>query len=71
MAAEPDMPVIPSPSKTEIDDFDNALSELDYNDPMSFFDVARRLEAVIGREEGVETKRAAIGYQNMNAINSE
>ena len=68
MAAEPDMPVIPSPSKTEIDDFDNALSELDYNDPMS---VARRLEAVIVREEGVETKRAAIGYQNMNAINSE
>ena len=41
LAAEPDMPVIPSPSKTEIDDFDNALSELDYNDPMSFFDVAR------------------------------
>ena len=71
MAAEPDMPVIPSPSKTEIDDFDNALSELDYNDTMSFFDVARRLEAVIVREEGVETKRAAIGYQNMNAINSE
>jgi len=71
LAAEPDMPVIPSPSKTEIDDFDNALSELDYNDPMSFFDVARRLEAVIVREEGVEKKRAAIGYQNMNAINSE
>ena len=71
MAAEPDMPVIPSPSKTEIDDFDNALSELDYNDPMSFFDVARRLEAVIVCEEGAETNHPASGCQIMNAINSE
>lgn len=38
-----------------LNDFDNALSDLDYNDPMSFFDVARRLEAVIAREEGTET----------------
>ena len=69
MAAEPDMPVIPSPSKTEIDDFDNALSELDYNDPMSFFDVARRLEAVIAREEETETNHPAGGCQITNPIN--
>lgn len=42
-----------------LNDFDNALSDLDYNDPMSFFDVARRLEAVIAREEETETSHPA------------
>lgn len=42
-----------------LNDFDNALSDLDYNDPMSFFDVARRLEAVIAREEETETNHPA------------
>ena len=35
------------------------LTMLDYNDPMSFFDVARRLEAVIVREEETETNHPA------------
>lgn len=34
-----------------LNDFDNAISDIDYNDPMLFFDVARRLEAVIVREK--------------------
>jgi len=68
LAAEPDMPVI-HPSQTEIDDFDNALSELDDNDPMSFFDVARRLEAVIAREEETETNHLASGCRITNPIN--
>jgi len=38
---------------------------------MSFFDVARRLEAVIVCEEGAETNHPASGCQIMNAINSE
>ena len=54
-----------------LNDFDNALSDLDYNDPMSFFDVARRLEAVIAREEGTETNHPASGCQITNPINIE
>ena len=54
-----------------LNDFDNALSDLDYNDPMCFFDVVRRLEAVIVREEGAEIKRPASGCQIMNTVNSE
>ena len=30
-----------------LNDFDNGISGLDYNDPIAFFDVARRLEVVI------------------------
>ena len=52
-----------------LNDFDNALSDLDYNDPMSFFDVARRLEAVIAREEETETNHPAGGCQITNPIN--
>lgn len=33
-------------------DFDNAISDFDYKDSMSFFDATRKLEAVIIREEG-------------------
>ena len=54
-----------------LNDFDNDLSDLDYNDPMSFFDVARRLEAVIAREEGTETNHPASGCQITNPINIE
>ena len=52
-----------------LNDFDNALSDLDYNDPMSFFAVARRLEAVIAREEETETNHPAGGCQITNPIN--
>ena len=38
---------------------------------MSFFDVARRLEAVIAREEGTETNHPASGCQITNPINIE
>jgi hypothetical protein len=30
---------------------------------MFFFDIARRLEVVIGREEGAETNHRASGYE--------
>lgn len=50
-----------------LNDFDN----VDYNDSMSFFDVARRLEAVIAREEETETNCPASGCQITNTINSE
>lgn len=46
-----------------LNDFDNALFDLDYNDPMSFFDVAQRLEAVIACEEGTEINHLASGCQ--------
>lgn len=35
-----------------LNDFDNAISDFDYKDPMFFFDAARRLEVVIVKEEG-------------------
>jgi len=38
---------------------------------MSFFDVGRKLEAVIVREEGAETNHPESGCQIMNTINSE
>lgn len=52
-----------------LNDFDNALSDLGYNDPISFFDVARRQEAVIAREEETETNHLVSGCRITNPIN--
>ena len=33
-----------------VNDMDNAISEIDYNDPMTFFDIEKSMSKVISKE---------------------
>ena len=33
-----------------VNDMDNAITEIDYNDPMTFFDIEKLMGKVIGKE---------------------